>query len=211
MKVHDGKLYRYLDIGTSEPGPWQPVVPQSLRKEVFDQVHGSPTCEHFGVKKTLARIRERLWSSCRQSVEEWCRNYKAPGKKHKGPMKHKGPVKQFNVGAPLERVALDILGPLPTSQTPRSGLMFAREVYLPVSILCRPPDEQKFETVGDQLRKTMENVNENARMRIPMASDQMKLRYDVGSTRETFKLSGDAVWLCNSQRKKGLSPKLSND
>ena len=85
--------------------------------------------------------------------------------------------------------------------------MFAREVlhvFTGGSILCRPPDEQKFETVEDfvdQLRKTMENVNENATMRIPIASDQMKLRYDVGSTRETFKLSGDAVWLCNSQRK----------
>ena len=95
---------------------WQLVVPQLLRKEVLEQLHGSPTCGHFGVTKTLARIRERFfWPRCRQSVEEWCRKYekcaasKGPGRKHKGPMK------QFNVGAPLERVALDILGPLPTS------------------------------------------------------------------------------------------------
>ena len=75
LKVQDGKLYRYLDSETSEPGRWQLVVPQSLRREVFEQVHGSPTCGHFGVKKTLARIRERVfWPSCRQSVEGWCRN-----------------------------------------------------------------------------------------------------------------------------------------
>ena len=47
-------------------------------------------------------------------------------------------------------------------------------------------------------------------MHIRIASDRMKLRYDVESTRETFKC-GDAVWLYNPQRKKGLSPKLSND
>lgn len=47
LKVHDGKLYRYLDGETSEPGRWQLVVPQSLRKEVLEQVHGSPTCGTF--------------------------------------------------------------------------------------------------------------------------------------------------------------------
>ena len=62
----------------------------------------------------------------------------------------------------------------------------------------------------DQLRKRMENVHEYARMRTRIASDRMKRRYDVGSTRETFKC-GDAVWLYNPQRKKGLSPKLSDD
>ena len=56
----------------------------------------------------------------------------------------------------------------------------------------------------------MENVHEYARTRTRIASDRMKRRYDVGSTRETFKC-GDAVWLCNPQRKKGLSPKLSDD
>ena len=40
---------------------WQLVVPQLLRKEVFEQLHGSPTCGHFGVTKTLARIRERFF------------------------------------------------------------------------------------------------------------------------------------------------------
>ena len=93
LRVDDGKLYRYLDCETSEQGRWQLVVPQSLRREVFEQVHGSPTCGHFGVTKTLGRIRERFfWPACRLSVEEWCRNCKqcqgskGPRKKHKGPM-----------------------------------------------------------------------------------------------------------------------------
>ena len=32
LKVHDGKLYRYLDSETSEPGRWQLVVPQIITK-----------------------------------------------------------------------------------------------------------------------------------------------------------------------------------
>ena len=58
LKVHDEKLYRHLDSETSKPGRWQLVVPQSQRKKVCEKVHGSLTCGHFGVKKTLARIRE---------------------------------------------------------------------------------------------------------------------------------------------------------
>ncbi len=47
---------------------WQLVVPQLLRKEVFEQLHGSPTCGHFGVTKTLARIRERFFLATLSSV-----------------------------------------------------------------------------------------------------------------------------------------------
>ena len=30
--------------------------------------------------------------------------------------KQRGPMKQFTVGAPLERIAVDVLGPLPISE-----------------------------------------------------------------------------------------------
>jgi hypothetical protein len=93
--------------------------------------------------------------------------------------------------------------------------MFGREVNLPVDLLYgRPPDSQKIETVEDyvdQLRTRMENVHEFARMRIRVASDRMKRRYDIGSTREIFQCGDAAVWLYNPQRKIGLSPKLSTD
>ena len=127
----------------------QLVVPQLLRKEVFEQLHGSPTCGHFGVTKTLARIRERFfWPRCRQSVEEWCRKCekcaasKGPGRKHKGPMK------QFNVGAPLERVTLDILGPLPTSVRGNKYILIVGD-YFTKWVEAYPLENQKAETVAE--------------------------------------------------------------
>ena len=43
-----------------------------------------------------------------------------------------------------------------------------------------------------------------------VASDRMKLRYDVGTTKAVFS-EGDAVWLYNPKRRKGVSPKLTCD
>ena len=109
-------LYRYLDSETSEPGWWQLVVPQSLQREVFEQVHSSPTCGHFGVSK-------------------------GPGKKHKGPMK------QFNVGALLERVALDILGPLPTSKRGNKYILIVGD-YFTKWVEAYPLQDQRAKTVA---------------------------------------------------------------
>ncbi len=146
LKIHDGKLYRCLDSGMSVMGRWQLVVPQLLRKKVFEQFHGSPSCGHFGVTKTH---RERFfWPRCRQSVEEWCRKCekcaasKGPGKKQNGPMK------QFNVGAPLERVALDILGPLPTSVRGNKYILIVGDYFMKW-VEAYPLENQKAETVAE--------------------------------------------------------------
>ncbi len=50
------------------------IVPSSLRRLIFDVFHGSPIGGHFGVYKTLFRIRMRFfWPRCRQDVVDWIR------------------------------------------------------------------------------------------------------------------------------------------
>ncbi|GFU52108.1 kinectin [Trichonephila clavipes] len=46
-----------------------------------------------------------------------------------------------------------------------------------------------------------------ARERIGMASERMKTRYDARATGHDF-YEGNKVWLWNTKRRKGLSPKL---
>ena len=342
LKLHEGRLYRIVDNDAAQQ-LWQLVVPQALREAVLQQLHNSPTDGHFGVTKTLAKVRERFfWPNSRQYVEEWCRKCDECASR-KGPSKRqRGPMKQFNVGAPLERVAVDVLGPLPTSssgnkyililgdyftkwveayplenqqavtvaevivkefvsrfgvplqlhsdqgrnfeaelfqrmcellgidktrttalhpqsdgmverfnrtlenqlaifveqnqrdwdrwipfllmayrssihestkQTP-ACLMFGREVKFPIDLLyCRPPEPVLPSTVDDyvsNLRGKLEEIHEFARIRMRVASDRMKLRYDVGTTKAVFS-EGDAVWLYNPKRRKGVSPKLTCD
>ncbi|KAK2577752.1 hypothetical protein KPH14_011855, partial [Odynerus spinipes] len=94
------------------------VVPKAKVEEILKECHDSPTGGHFGVKKTLAKVRQRFfWLSNRTDVEDWCRRcFRCSAKK--GPkMKGKGALKIYNVGAPFERIALDIVGPLPKSSS----------------------------------------------------------------------------------------------
>jgi hypothetical protein len=92
--------------------------------------------------------------------------------------------------------------------------MFGRELNLPVDLLYgRPSVPELPEKMGDyfeKLREKLEDIHQFAQVRLRMASDRMKRCYDVGSTKKVFEC-GDAVWLYNPQRKKGISPKLARD
>ncbi|KAJ8914866.1 hypothetical protein NQ315_014879 [Exocentrus adspersus] len=57
------------------------------------------------------------------------------------------------------------------------------------------------------LERRLKTVHEFARNRLLLTSDRMKMRLDVKPGQNVFK-EGDAVWLYQPQRKKGLSPKL---
>ncbi|VDI79030.1 Hypothetical predicted protein [Mytilus galloprovincialis] len=72
---------------------------------------------HLGVKKTLSKVRQRyFWFGVRKFVERWCHKCDVCASRKSPVCKAKAPMRQYNVGAPLERVAMDIMGPLPTSE-----------------------------------------------------------------------------------------------
>ena len=346
LHLIDGKLYRCLDTTPPEMPRRQLIVPRKLRRTVLEQLHNSHTGGHFGVTKTLGKVRERyFWPYCRKDVEEWCKKCGNCASR-KGPKdKQRGPMRRFNVGAPLERIAVDVLGPLPTlskgnkyililgdyftkwaeayplenqraevvaevvaeviveefvarfgvplqlhsdqgrnlksavfsnicnilgidktrttalhpesdgmverfnrtlenqlaifgehhqrdwddhiplllmsyrsaihestKQTP-ANLMFGRELNLPIDLLYGRPPREKVSNIDDylsNLQRRMENVHEFARIRMRVASDKMKKRYDASATRIVFE-PDELVWLFNPKRRKGISPKLTCD
>lgn len=83
-------------------------------KQILEEAHDAPSGGHFGVNKTLEKIRKRFyWATCKRDVEDWCRSCKVCISK-KGPSnKGKSPLQVYNVGTPFERLQMDVLGPLP--------------------------------------------------------------------------------------------------
>ncbi|GFS57918.1 retrovirus-related Pol polyprotein from transposon 412 [Trichonephila clavipes] len=114
LHLKNGVLYRKFESEDGKTFRWQLVLPRSRIPEVLKELHGSPTGGHFGVMKTLHRVRERFcWGKVRADVEQWCKSCDACSAR-KGPkIRSRGKLHRYNVGAPFERIAFDILGPLP--------------------------------------------------------------------------------------------------
>ena len=77
--------------------PWyiaQTVVPQILHEEVLTDLHEGALGGHFGVEKTLARLKERFyWPGHYNDICDWCINcgtcvsQKTPNPKARPPLK----------------------------------------------------------------------------------------------------------------------------
>ena len=85
---------------------------------------------HFGIKKTLQRLRHRFyWEGMRHDVQEWCKACHVCCAK-KGPQrKPQAPLQIYRVGAPMERIAVDITGPLPVTESGNRYILVAMDYF----------------------------------------------------------------------------------
>ena len=74
------------------------------------------TAGHLSVNKTLERVKDRFyWPGCTKNVNDWCQECDLCASRERPTRTPRAPLRTYKVGAPLERVALDILRPLPDS------------------------------------------------------------------------------------------------
>ncbi|UYV64103.1 OVOL1 [Cordylochernes scorpioides] len=105
LTLRDGVLYRKWESEDGKHESWKLVLPRSHVPLALQEMHSSPTGDHFGIRKTLAKVRERFcWPGSRTDVEKWCRNCTQCSVR-KGPTtRSRGKLKIYNVGAPFERM-----------------------------------------------------------------------------------------------------------
>jgi hypothetical protein len=92
------------------------VVPSAMRKEVIKECHDAMTSGHLGTDKTFKRVHERFWwpnlyGDVKSYVEtcEACARAKKPKRTDSG-------WEATTVGAPWQRVSVDHLGPVKTTE-----------------------------------------------------------------------------------------------
>ncbi|KMQ87964.1 krab-a domain-containing protein, partial [Lasius niger] len=119
---------------------WQEVVARDSSAKVYwsywdalilkNEAHDSSSGGHFGVNKTLGKIRKRFyWATCKTDVEDWCSTCKICVAK-KGPAgKGKSPLQILNVGALFERVEMNVLGPLPKTVSGNRYLLVITDCF----------------------------------------------------------------------------------
>ena len=92
------------------------IIPTSLRKEVFKHLHEYITGGYLGRNKTYDKLKRRFyWCSMHRDVAYWCRTCPTCGSRKLPPRRAKAPMQQYNVGYPMERIAIDLSGPYPVS------------------------------------------------------------------------------------------------
>ena len=130
LKLYSGVLYRLWENATGDKITKQLVVPKNLRPSVLHLLHNLPTSSHMGVAKMTGRIKERFyWVNVHRDVQNWCKSCDACASRHGPPKKIRAPLAQYNVGSPMERVAIDVLGPLPTSEDGNEYSLIAADYF----------------------------------------------------------------------------------
>ena len=98
----------------------QLVVPTTKIKEVLQEMHNGSFGAHFGINKTLSKIRERFY---------WVRSK----------ISTRGPLPAHNIGLPFKRTARDVARPLPVIE---EGNKETKKEKLPsVHEMLRPKNE----------------------------------------------------------------------
>ena len=111
LEIRDRVLCRKWEERSGIRVKYQIILPRNLQETALRAHHDHTTASHRGVNKTLGALRARFyWPGLTSQVKRWVRVCHECGS---------SPLKQYVVGAPMERLAMDILGPLPL--TPRGN------------------------------------------------------------------------------------------
>ena len=107
------------------------VVPLGRRQQVLKLAHSSSIAGHFGVKKTHAKISLHfvwpgLWTQVKEYVRT-CAGCQLAAKQHKA----RAPLQPLPcVGEPFQKVAFDLVGPLPRTPSGNKYLLTAMCLYI---------------------------------------------------------------------------------
>ncbi|KAG8236086.1 hypothetical protein J437_LFUL015430 [Ladona fulva] len=96
---------------TGEPG-WNGA--EAAAGCSFEQDPGSimASGRHLGFKKTLQKVHKLFyWANCSEDVKDCCRKCATCFTSNKPKKRPKAPMRQYNIGSPFQRIAMNIAGP----------------------------------------------------------------------------------------------------
>ena len=151
LQIVDGLLYKRHDTNSKLTTRLQLVVPEKLQDRVIEANHASIFAGHLGAKKTLSRIsRSFFWLNMNEAVRLFIANCVICGARKRPTSKPRAPLGEYNVGHPMDRIAIDIMGPLPVSDNGNRYVMVVGDTFTKWIEAYAIPD-QTAETVAEKL------------------------------------------------------------
>ena len=122
LEVQSGLLYRRWT--KSDQDLLQLVVPKKFQNDVLYLNHDIPTAGHLGWKSNLKRIQNDFyWPRMKTVVQSYCQQCDTCNARKPRRTASRAPLGQTITGGPMEKVAMDILGPLPTTDNGKKYIL----------------------------------------------------------------------------------------
>ncbi|MCG7879813.1 MAG: RNase H-like domain-containing protein, partial [Candidatus Thiodiazotropha endolucinida] len=130
LAMRDNLLVRRWDILETDQINWQVVVPLKQRRTILNFSHDVKSSGHLGIKKTLGKVRQRFyWPGLQNDVRTYVNGCETCARR-KGPSRtKKAPMVITRSGYPMERIAVDILGELPQTESGNKYILVVADYF----------------------------------------------------------------------------------
>lgn len=116
LEAPDGVLQRKVQPKMCGPERIERFVPPALRKKIMTLCHSTVTTGHFYFWKTLKRIKRHfLWPGMSRDIQNFCKACHVCATMKTAGRHHRAPMRRYDVGIPMEELAIDLMGPFPES------------------------------------------------------------------------------------------------
>lgn len=125
LEINNSILYKQ-----SVNGELRLVVPRKLRAEFLELTHNTILTGHLGYKKSLNRLRKNYyWFHMKEDVYNWVQKCTICSANRITPLKPKAPLGDLRVGAPMDRLGVDLMGPFPVTPRGNKYIMVAQDYF----------------------------------------------------------------------------------
>ena len=94
----------------------QLLVPDALRRRLFDSTHSGPLAAHLGPDRMLAQLRlHYYWPGMAKDIRLWCQTCDTCVCSRGPPSRSHAAMQKVTAAAPMDMVAIDVLSGLPTA------------------------------------------------------------------------------------------------
>ena len=141
-------LYRRWESDDGTETRNQILLPYQYREDVYEHLHESRIACHMGRRRTLHRMQKHYyWYRMADDIKLWIKTCEVCQLRKRAGKPAKAPLTIYLAGAPNERVALDVLGPLARSTSGNKCILVITDHFTKYTKAVAMPD-QKAPTVA---------------------------------------------------------------
>ena len=141
FQLVDGVLFRQK----TDSKDLELVVPDSLKEQAMALHHDIPSAAQQGIAWTKAKLKEKFfWVRLSRDVELYVLSCSVCNQNKNNKCYGKVPLTEYQAGAPMERVQIDFIGPLPKTERGNEHCLMMVDQFTKW-VECLPLPSQKVE------------------------------------------------------------------